>query len=97
MKAIFIVRPHRISNKFKHIICDTILKGHCGYNGKDYYLHFEVMDYSRGLFAGFIVVRRLGRRMKRFRLYVVRWPDSGKPFSWRDEFYRLPPGEKFKG
>jgi hypothetical protein len=88
----------RISNAYKHVICDYILKGCSGRSGPDYYLHFEVMDYNRGLFTGFIATgKEFHRRIKRFHAQVIHWPDSGKPFSWRDEFYKLIPGEKLRG
>jgi hypothetical protein len=87
-----------ISNKYKHEICDYILKGFGGRSGRDYYLHFEIMDYNRGLFTGFLAVgREFHRRIKRFRVKVVRWPGHRRPFSGRDELYKLLPGEKFAG
>lgn len=87
-----------LSNKFKHEICDYILRGFCGRTGKDCCLHFEVMDYNREVFTGFVATgKEFHRRVKRFCVRVVRWPDSGKPFSGRDEFYKLLPGEKLAG
>jgi hypothetical protein len=92
------IGKRRLPNKFKQEICGDILAGFMGRSGKDYYLHFEVMDYNRGIFTGFIAVgKEFYRRVKRFRVNVVQWPDSGRPFSYRDEFYKLLPEEKFKG
>jgi hypothetical protein len=88
----------RLPNKFKDKICEYILEKVCGHNAKEYYLHFEIMDYDRGVFTGFVATGKIFyHRVKRFRVKVIQWLDSGRPFSGKDEFYKLLPGEKYKG
>jgi hypothetical protein len=86
----------KLPNRLKHEVCRYILDGCAGRCGYDYYLHFEIMDYRRNLFTGFFGVGKK-RRVRRFWARVVEWPESGKPFFWKDEFYKLRPGCKVAG